>query len=189
MTREVRPHEVPGYFEARAAGLLPEVRQVPPALTVRPTSRAAFAPVPWLAISIIFLPLALDRLLAQVIPEWMAVPVMLATALALATGVAVQLRRVGRQSLAEFRRGYTTLPFTIGTPWFSLKPGGWLTGFRIGWDHRTHWHLDGRTGVPVAAPTVAGDPPGLYPSPHRPGAFELWTGSEWTRHYDTPDAL
>ena len=36
-----------------------------------------------------------------------------------------------------------------------------------------------------AAPSgdaVDGDPPGMYPSPTRPGSLELWTGVTWLRH-------
>jgi hypothetical protein len=45
------------------------------------------------------------------------------------------------------------------------------------------WVLDGSTGAVVSPPVADADPPGLYPSPNRPGAMELWTGVVWSGNY------
>lgn len=54
---------------------------------------------------------------------------------------------------------------------------------RTPWDHSALWHLDGSTGRVLRPPHGGGDPPGMYPSPTRPGTLELWTGVLWQRHF------
>jgi len=176
-----RPQEVPGFDRARAAGILPRVPAVPPRLYVRPSARAAFVPVPWLALGMIAVPLVIGRLLGSVLPGPAVAGLALASALGLAVAAVLRLRRVGDQAVAEFLAGYTTLPLTLGTFWFDTDPGGWLHGFRIGWDHSALWHLDGHGGV-LSPPSAGTTPPGMYPSPAHPGMLELWTGNQWGHH-------
>lgn len=176
-----RPSEVPGFDRARAAGILPHVPAMPPRLEVRPSARATFAPVPWFALGIIALPLAINRVLGSVLPSPAVTGLGLAAALGLVVAVVLRLRSVGDQALAEFLAGYTTLPLTLGTFWFDADPGGWLHGFRIGWDHSALWRLDGHGRV-LSPPQRRDDPPGMYPSPTHPGNLELWTGSQWGYH-------
>lgn len=89
----------------------------------------------------------------------------------------VLLGRVGDRLVDEVDRGYTTVVLETGMLWF--RPSGWIP-----WDFDGVWKYT-RSGVqaPVAGVT---DPPGLYPSPHRPGRFEVWTGAVWTKVYRSP---
>lgn len=87
------------------------------------------------------------------------------------------LGRVGDRLVEEASRGYAT--FTVDTAMFWFRVSGW-----------TPWEFDGvwrytRSGV---VPPVAGvaDPPGLYPSPHRPDRWEIWSGDVWTGVHRDP---
>ncbi len=84
------------------------------------------------------------------------------------------LGRVGDRLVDELKHGYTTLVINTGLFWIRVE--GWTP-----WDFDGVWRYT-RKGVqaPVAGVT---DPPGLYPSPHRQGRSELWTGCVWTKVY------
>jgi hypothetical protein len=94
---------------------------------------------------------------------------------------AAAVRRWGRSQLAELRRGYTTATFRLGRFWFASAPDGPVTNGWVQWDWTANWVLrpDGQV---LSAPTGSGDAPGLYPSPRRDGAMELWTGHHWSGH-------
>lgn len=87
---------------------------------------------------------------------------------------------LGRRCLVGFAvatAAYAT--FTVDTGMFWFRVSGW-----------TPWEFDGvwrytRSGV---VPPVAGvtDPPGLYPSPHRPDRWEVWSGDVWTGVHRDP---
>lgn len=87
--------------------------------------------------------------------------------------------------LEELTAGYTTLPLALGAFWG-------VNNRRVGlnyaepWDFRGVWVLDGRGGV-RSAPDREVDPPGLYPSPQRPGQLQVWTGTVWARKFRAPD--
>jgi hypothetical protein len=102
--------------------------------------------------------------------------------------LAFAVRRWGRATIAELQRGYTTAPFTMGRFWMGAASDGPLTNGWVGWDFSATWVLrvDGRV---VSSPTGDTDPPGLYPSPRRDGALELWTGCQWSGYVPPPASL
>jgi hypothetical protein len=79
--------------------------------------------------------------------------------------------QVGDRNLEELEHGYTTL--TLRRPGLG----------RAAWDYSGAWVLDGTTGAVRSVPDPEREPPGFYPSPHRPGALELWTGAQWAGRY------
>ncbi len=84
------------------------------------------------------------------------------------------LKRLGDRLISELSCGYTSFSFASGMFWF--RNDGWVS-----WDFSGVWKL---TGAEMIAPTqVAIEPPGLYPSPHREGKLELWSGRSWTKVY------
>ncbi|MEZ5096470.1 MAG: hypothetical protein R2731_10315 [Nocardioides sp.] len=102
--------------------------------------------------------------------------------LGLSVGAAVwQVRRlssaVGAPYLQELAHGYTTLRLHWGTLWNVAAPGRSIT-FRQPWDYRGIWVLDSGGRV-QQTPQPGILPPGMYPSPHQAGQFELWTGAGW----------
>ena len=54
------------------------------------------------------------------------------------------------------------------------------------WDFRGIWVLAG-SGKVRSTPDRTVDPPGLYPSPERPGQLQVWTGMIWARKFRAPD--
>lgn len=160
MTDRPRPSEIPG-----AAG--PVVPLEPP--TRLPGRSAA----------------ELGRLsllvFALLVVAWVAVlvwvdPVLvvLGSGLALFAAGWILSGRVGDRLVEELGRGYTTLVLDTGMFWF--RPAGWTP-----WDFDGVWRFT-RDGVQPPRPGAT-DPPGLYPSPHRPGRREVWTGRVWTKVY------
>lgn len=93
------------------------------------------------------------------------------------------LGRVGDRKLEEISHGYTTLKLEFGAFWRGEGRQWPQFGRRPPWDYSGLWVLDGATGAVVSEPDRSLDPPGLYPSPNRPGALELWTGVVWSGHY------
>lgn len=86
---------------------------------------------------------------------------------------------LGNRLLDELAHGYTTLVFTQGTFWFSRE--SWVT-----WDFSAVWKYT-KNGVEPPTPGAV-DPPGLYPSPDRPGRWQVWTGHQWSgTHRPAPD--
>jgi hypothetical protein len=120
--------------------------------------------------------------------DGVAAPGWLTSLLLLAVGCgwvvwALQARTaVGEANVREFEQGYTTLVISLGGFWWRLGLRGRNRG-RVPWDYRGCWVLDGEGRAVVSAPDPGFDPPGFYPSPHRSGAWELWTGAAWTGHY------
>lgn len=86
----------------------------------------------------------------------------------------VLLGRVGDRLVEELDRGYTTLVVDTGMFW--VRATGWTP-----WDFAGVWRFV-RGDVQAPEPGAI-DPPGLYPSPHRPGRREVWTGVVWTGVY------
>lgn len=176
------PREVPGYAEAWAAGRIPQVPATPPRLAVAPTARAALHTfVAGMVIAFLTVLLTLKVL------DWVGAPggaTMVVGALGSTLVLVRVLRlqaRVGDQLVAEIRHGYTTLENFSGGFWVGRGHPGEVGGR---WDFRGLWLLDPKTGAVRRSPAPVGDPPGMYPSPHRPGRRELWTGAEWHGHYD-----
>lgn len=117
-----------------------------------------------------------------------------ASALTLAVGliglalIMRNLGRVGDRKLEEIAHGYTTLKLEFGGFWLGEGRRWPRFGHRAPWDYSGLWVLDGATGAVESEPDREVDPPGLYPSPNRPGALELWTGVVWSGHYRSVQA-
>ncbi|PPK92261.1 hypothetical protein CLV92_1157 [Kineococcus xinjiangensis] len=113
------------------------------------------------------------------LPWWVLLIDLVPFVLAWRWGVAV-----GRRNIEELQHGYTTHVLTFGQ--FHIGGGSHVRDTDAGppWDYSGTWvlHRDGRV---KSAPQPGHDPPGLYPSPARPDAYELWTGASWTGYYPT----
>lgn len=90
------------------------------------------------------------------------------------------LDRPGRRMLDEITHGYTTFD-NEWTNYFGTSEHSWREGDPP-WDNSGVWILD-RTFSVRSAPNRELDPPGFYPSPHRAGRWELWTGAVWSGTY------
>ncbi|MEU8661169.1 hypothetical protein [Actinoplanes philippinensis] len=176
------PREVAGYAEAYAAGLLPRVPSTPPPLAVVPTARAAFRRL-LATTAITFLTVLL---LAKTLNGAGAMAAVILGGILLLVLIHRDLARAGDRLIAEFRHGYATLDWSLGGFWFGEGYTG-TTGEALSpWDLRGLWLLDASTGAVRRGPAGDGDPPGMYPSPHAPGRWELWTGVEWHGHFEDP---
>ena len=111
-----------------------------------------------------------------------AVMTMLAVAAGGVVAMIVTARRWGRAQLAELQSGYTTTRFVTGRWWFAPAPDAPISLGKIGWDWSGTWVLT-PDGTVISAPSTDVDPPGLYPSPNRPGEVELWTGFQWSGYF------
>jgi hypothetical protein len=111
---------------------------------------------------------------------WQALRFLVSTAIG--TAVVLMLwARVGRRSMQEFGSGYAT--FVMESGWFPWDRINRTDGDgNLAWDYSGLWILDS-TGRVVSEPRRDVDPPGFYPSPHRPGQLELWSGCVWTGNY------
>lgn len=172
---------MPGYAEARASGVTPQVPPTPPAITVRPTAQRALrdtavtlAAAVIAILAVLFIGASGGRL------SWPAVGTMLVVS---AVGVRVvwaAIRRWGTAQIAELQHGYTTTTFSMGRFWHGVAaPDGPMTLGWIDWDWDATWVLR-PDGSVVSAPSSETDPPGLYPSPRQQGRLELWTGRQWS---------
>ena len=177
---QVRPHQVPGFREAWNAGLVPVVPETPPRLL---PGRSAESLLWWYGRNLglgIGAHLLSVSLLVPRLPGLLDLLLMLGGGLALFWCLLRGLRRVGERNLQELARGYTTLPLVFGDFWYG---GRYYSGHRMPWDCSGAWHLHRSTGAVVRPPQRWLEPPGLYPSPHRPGRYELWTGAGWSGHF------
>ncbi|MEV6596636.1 hypothetical protein AB0M36_07165 [Actinoplanes sp. NPDC051346] len=159
----------------------------PPRLTVAPTARAQFRTFVVTTITTF-----LTALLFVKILEWLGAPnvaFMIVGGLGGILWLVLICRlqaRIGDQLVAEFRHGYTTLEWKSGGFWVGEGYTGGTGEDWSRWDCRGLWLLDAKTGAVLRGPVPGGDPPGMYPSPHHPGRWELWTGLQWHGHYDRP---
>lgn len=92
------------------------------------------------------------------------------------------LNRVGYRNVEELDHGYTTTKVASGSYFQTLSFRRSRQAGRVEWDYSGIWVLDVTGGV-ISAPDHRTDPPGYYPSPNRPGEFELWTGHAWAGDY------
>jgi len=184
-SRVVHPRDVPGYAEAAGAGNIPRVGPQPPELSVTPSTRSMFHRLiavtlgGAVGLGVLSLILKTAHVPSVVIPF-----VLGAGALAVFVAAKETLARMGDQSLAEFRNGYTTLVLSIGGFWLGEGPTNKSGDMRAAWDYSGLWYLNGSNGEVIRPPSLAVDGPGMYPSPHRAGCFELWTGVVWLGHFD-----
>lgn len=110
---------------------------------------------------------------------WAAVAVLLAVSAAGALALVAACRRWGDAQIAELQRGYTTTTFTMGRFWVGGASGDPITHGWVQWSWDATWVLR-PDGEVLSTPSGDADPPGLYPSPRRADALELWTGYQWS---------
>lgn len=165
------------------AGLSPRIPPAPPRVEIRPTAQRArrdLALTAGMAASAVVVVVVVGASDGRL--PWPAVAAMLLVGVAGVAAIAAMTRRWGRSQLAELQHGYTTATFELSRFWFAPAPDAPMTLGKIQWDWRGTWVLS-PDGSVVSAPSDAFDPPGLYPSPNRPGAVELWTGHQWTGYF------
>lgn len=178
------PRQVPGYAEAAAAGRLPRAPAQPPGLPVQPTARSLMHRFVVLAAGGTVVLGAVAGLVDRSgLPGPATAGLLGALALAFFVVLLRALPKVGRQSIAELQHGYTTLTLQMGGFWYGEGPLTMPGEMRAAWDYRGAWQLDHRDGRVLRPPDRDVDPPGMYPSPNRPGRMELWTGRVWLGHY------
>ena len=184
---DVPPREVPGYAAAASAGQVPQVPAEAPALGPRPSAQQMFRTFAIACVAAIPLLLALHWALRAVgTPSLVRLVVIVGLMLGLFWLMFRRLAQIGDRSLEEFQRGYCTLVIEWGGFWVGEGRFRLTTEMRTPWDYSALWHLDGSTGRVLRPPRGGGDPPGMYPSPTRPGSLELWTGVMWQRHFREP---
>ena len=179
----LQPRQVLGYAAAAAAGRLPNVPSVCPGLLTPATADHAFKVFLLQGGAGIAVLLALVEVVQRVGLGTAVVSLLILGSSGLLFVVLHTLwQRVGRAVLDELAHGYTTLTFT----YVSFRaPGarGWYgTDWRVPWDYSGVWVLRPDGGV-LSVPRLGSEPPGFFPSPHRVGGFELWSGAGWTGQF------
>lgn len=182
------PREVPGYAEAVAAGLTPARPSRPPSRRPGTTAHQAIVQC-----GIVLAIASAVTVVAMFAPgdgdqatwaELMIVGVTVAGIVA----VTAAMRRFRRILLAELAAGYVTTTFSQGQFWYVDTPGPkWGKGL-MAWNWDGTWVLN-RAGDVVSESDPDVEPPGMYPSPNRPGHLELWTGTQWTGVYAEPGGM
>ena len=187
-----RPREVAGFEDAFARGVLPVVPERPPASasTALSPSAAAMSKSSWmklgisLALLLVYTKLVTPRIELPLDIDFWPVPL-------LGFGwffLAIFLRRqVATRTLQETLRGYATRPVVFATYSSTFNPTWFETDRRIPWSFSGVWVLTPKFVV-VSVPNREVDPPGYYPSPHRPDHWELWTGDVWSGTYQPGEA-
>lgn len=180
-----KPRDVPGYLDAYDRGLLPQVPVNPPsgpapglsptasAMLWRSLARAVAIGAP--AIAFVFgvaprveVPFGLDLFIGVVVVcVWMW------------AFFFRWMRQPFERMVEECLHGYATITLLAGS-FGGQRHSAW-SGTEVGmpWDFSGVWVLNGRFDV-KSAPSPAFHPPGLYPSPHEAGRWELWTGVAWS---------
>lgn len=181
------PHEVAGFDRAMASGVIRRIPTVPPAVTVLPTSRRALRDAAVvLAVSVAVVVAVLLVAPTEGALSGAGVLALLGSSALGVWAIAKALTRWGRLVLAELALGYTTTPPNLRTAsWWVGAPGTRIGLHGIDWDWSGLWVLH-PDGTVRSAPSRQGVPPGLYPSPRREGALELWTGLQWTAYFPGP---
>ncbi|ABS03880.1 hypothetical protein Krad_2400 [Kineococcus radiotolerans SRS30216 = ATCC BAA-149] len=181
--RHLRPRQVPGYAEAVAQRRTPQVPSTPPQLLPGPSAhrlevRLLLGGVPVFAVSV-WLIFFLSR---GGHGGWLGSGLVLLVGLAPFAWVAHGWKAVGRRNIEELQHGYTTTVMRFGQ--FHVGGGGHVRDTDAGppWDYSGTWVLQG-DGRVKSVPRPGVEPPGMYPSPVRAGAEELWTGASWTGYY------
>ncbi len=185
--RRPRPRDVGGFSHAASQGLLPSVPSMPPtfergvllpsARGILRTGMARFFSVTGIYVLVVF----------GGLPRWtLPSGVVVLTLLTLGTGWFVlmlrTLERPGQRALDEILHGYCTLD-SNGPNYSRSSEHSWGEGGPP-WDYSGVWLLDRKFAV-RSCPNLQIDPPGFYPSPHRAGQWELWTGVLWSGIYRT----
>lgn len=180
------PRDVEGFAAAVSAGVTPDRPATPPSIAGRPTARRAF-----IGLATTFGVATAAAIACLVMLPGGRVSGLGAVAFfaVLAIGylaIRASLHRFRDIFLAELQAGYATTTFTQGLFWIPRGGSGRRTWGDdvVGWNWDGLWVLDIHGNV-VSAPDGSIDPPGLYPSPHRVGKLELWTGYRWTGVFPT----
>jgi hypothetical protein len=172
---------VAGFAQAASAGKLPTVPRTPPQLMHGPSANRAFNLFLVKLVGAAFGVVAGMRVAMSIHSTW-------ANVTAISLGLAVfwlmlhWLTAVGRRNFEEFKRGYTTLLLQYGMFASTRDLRWWITNWRIPWDYSGLWVLRDDGNV-ISAPSPDREPPGFYPSAHRTGWYELWTGCAWAGQY------
>ena len=183
---EIHPQLVTGYNDAAARGITPRVLPEPPKLIPGLTAVQRL----WIvalaigisAVLLVALVQLLDKLIS--LSTWYRPTIGLPGVLWFLAMI-YGLHRVGDHAYREFKAGYTTIKgifFYVGNGHKYYSKGGMRAGVLKPSDMRGLWHLDSK-GEVLAQPDFTITPPGFYPSPHRPGRLELWTGLVWAGEY------
>jgi hypothetical protein len=175
------PYEVEGFDRAMASGVIRLIPTDPPAVTVLPTSARALrdAGVAFVLASGVVVVVMLVAGSGGYLGG-LGVAALLGSAALGFWAVATALKRWGRTLLAELALGYTTTPPGVSASWWLGRSAYGRNGPQ--WEWRGLWLLR-PDGTVRSAPSRQGVPPGVYPSPSRPGAMELWTGRQWTGYF------
>ncbi|GAB1692149.1 hypothetical protein [Krasilnikovia sp. M28-CT-15] len=175
------PRDVPGFAQAWSAGRMAVVPPAPPALLPGPSARHKCH---LFLVQLVVAALAFGgaiKLANSSGQTWLG-------AAAFGLGALIfgfmfhGMAAVGRRNVQEFERGYTTLVLTFGTFTWNGNQRWWHADVNIPWDYSGLWVLRDN-GTVVSAPVPGREPPGYYPSPHRAGRFELWTGCSWAGQF------
>ena len=180
------PRQVDGYDEAVSAGLTPARPMTAPSIAGRPTARRALVVLAaTIGLAVLAAIACLVSLPGGRITGWGAAVYVVVLVVGY-VAVRASLHRFRGVLLDELQAGYVTTTFTQGLFWMPGRGSGRRTWGDdvVGWRWDGLWVLDSHGDV-VSAPDRAADPPGLYPSPHRPGELELWTGHRWTGVFPT----
>lgn len=183
---EVRPREVPEFAGALAMGQLPVVPATPPVPLPGPTASTLFQR--WLVRTLVAVGAVVVLVdLARELPALLAAPLVLGLGLGVLWLAGKDMGRVGDRNVQELRHGYTTVVLVFGSFWMPGERRRWKGAHdRAPWDYRGVWVLDGTGRRVLRAPDLSVEPPGFFPSPHRPGSWELWTGVVWSGHLRPP---
>ncbi len=179
-----RPRNVDGFAHAASRGLLPSVPSFPPSPTsgvLSPSAHHTFivglARV--LVATGIYALLVFGALPRVGLPSGVVVAILLVSGAAWFILILRAFDRPGRRMLDEIVHGYTTFD-TSWPNYFGSKHSWGEAG--PPWDNSGVWILDRNLTV-RSVPNRQVDPPGFYPSPHRAGQWELWTGVVWSGTY------
>lgn len=177
------PKHVDGYDAARSANRLPVVPMEPPAIAVRPTANSAIRVFVVKSVVAAIVVFALIKAVSVAsLPALVTTVLMLAIGLSFFPIVFASMRTVGAQGLKELELGYTTLQLVVGAFTLTVERRWYTIDFGLPWSYEGIWVLD-NNGKVLSEPNRDVDPPGFYPSPNRPGMFELWTGKAWSNQF------
>jgi hypothetical protein len=155
----------------------------PPALSVRPSAGSRARRITITAVAALLATLILLKLAQAALPAGWPALLLTLTGSVIVAAATTAWARLGRTCIREFTHGYTTFEITFGTYWLGTgrsRPGN---ANRAPWDFSALWLLDPSSGRVLRSPSSQADPPGMYPSPHRAGAMELWSGLVWMGYF------
>jgi hypothetical protein len=167
---KIRPRDVPGFHDAFNAGILPQVATHPPA--VLPGQTVGQMGLRFLiGLGGVFVGAAIPIMTNKA--GWLIPAV---TLLGVAAGIFAS-KVIRAKATLELKHGYTT----------SRETASWF--FNLGKNRHMRWNFAGawqlnRNGTVVSVPPdPLVEPPGYYPSPHKPESLGLWSGYAWANRY------